>query len=225
MKRIQLLLIAIGLIISVQTYSQETYKIGSTEYYYNKTYTTTGKPMVKRSEANKAKFLRSKGYSSTPYGYEIDHIIPLSKGGTDDPSNMQLLTIHQHARKTARERASRTNSTYNTYRSFNSSSTYKNTNTIYPPELEIRWDDSTPSSSSSVKTIYTGKNGGKYYINSNGNKTYIKKKSNSSYNYSTPTNSYSTPSYNYNSGRTIHTGSRGGKYYINSNGNKTYIKK
>lgn len=215
MKIFKLLLIAIGLLFSVQTFSQETYKIGNTEYYYNLTYSTTGKPMVKRSEANKTKFLRSKGYTSTPYGFEIDHIIPLSEGGTDDPSNMQLLTKEQHAKKTAKERANRSNSTYNTYPIYNSNSTYKYTNNNY----------SIPSSSSNEKNIYTGNNGGKYYINSNGNKTYIKNNNSNNYNYSIPSNTYSTPSYNYNTGRTIHTGPRGGKYYINSSGNKTYIKK
>lgn len=206
MKNLKLLLIAIGLLISVQTFAQETYKIGNTEYYYNKKYSTTGKPMVKRSETNKTNFLKSKGYTSTPYGYEIDHIIPLSEGGTDAPSNMQLLTKEQHARKTAKERANRSNSTYNTYPTYNLNST----NSYYL----------TPSSSSNGKIIYTGKNGGKYYINSNGNKTYVKsKKESNTYNYN-----YSTPSYNSRSNRIIHTGSRGGKYYINSNGNKTYVK-
>ena len=194
--------ILIGLFFSVQSFAQETYKIGNTEYYVNERYSTSGKPMVKRSETNKTKFLRSHGYSSTPAGYEIDHIIPLSKGGTDDPSNMQLLTIEEHARKTARERANRSVSTYSQPQKYNSTISYY----------------SKPSRNSSGKTTYTGKNGGTYYINSNGNKTYIKKNEN----YSIPSKTYSTP---YNAGRTIHTGSRGGQYYINGNGNKTYIKK
>ena len=57
----------------IASFSQDTYKIGNTEYFYNKFYSTTGKPMVKRSEANKTKFLNSLGYNSTPYGYEIDN--------------------------------------------------------------------------------------------------------------------------------------------------------
>ena len=194
---------------SVSGFTQETYKIGNTEYYYSRTYSTTGKPMVKRSFANKTKFLRSKGYTSTPFGYQIDHIIPLSQGGTDSPSNMQLLTIEQHARKTERERSYSSNSTYKTYPTYksNSTSTYK-----YPKAY------STPSSSTNERIIYTGKNGGKYYINNNGNKTYIRSKSQSnSFN-----NIYSTPTYKSN--KTIYTGSRGGKYYINSSGKKTYIK-
>ena len=197
-----------------QGFSQETYKVGNTEYYYNKTYSTTGKPMVKRSEANKTKFLNSLGYTETPLGYEIDHVKPLSEGGTDDPWNMQLLTKEQHAKKTAQERTNRSSSTYNTYPSYKSTSPNNYLNN-YP----------TSSSSSSGKIIYTGQNGGKYYINSNGNKTYIKsntKSSTTNFNYTYPKSTYN-PSYN--SGKTIHTGSRGDQYYINSNGNKSYIKK
>jgi 5-methylcytosine-specific restriction endonuclease McrA len=37
-------------------------------------------------------------------GYQIDHRIPLSKGGADSPSNMQWLTTQQHKAKTAQER-------------------------------------------------------------------------------------------------------------------------
>ena len=212
MKTLQVIIIALVLLMSAPVFAQDTYKVGKTEYYYNKTYSTTGKPMVKRSEANKAAFLRNLGYSSTPYGYEIDHIKPLSQGGTDDPSNMQLLTKTQHARKTASERAGRSNYTYNTYPVFKSNSTYNKTSDNY-------YTSPTYNSNSSSRTIHTGSRGGKYYINSNGSKTYIKsKKKSRSYN-------YSTPSYRSNtSSRTIHTGSRGGKYYINSNGNKTYVK-
>lgn len=143
-------------------FSQETYKIGKTEYYYNKYYSTTGKPVVKRSEANKNEFLKSKGYEKPPKGYEVDHIIPLSEGGTDDPSNMQLLTKEQHAIKTANERS--INSTYSTNFKYNINSTYNSTN-IY-----------SSSNSISDRIIYTGPRGGQYYINSNGNKTYVSKR-------------------------------------------------
>ena len=217
----QLILLLIGIFLSIGVNAQtETYKIGNTEYYVGKYYSTTGKPLVKRSEANKRQFLENRGYDKVPYGYEIDHIIPLSEGGTDDPSNMQLLTVEQHARKTARERANRSSSTYSSYPKYRSNSTYFST-----PNYKSNSTYSAPSGTHNGKTIYTGKNGGKYYINSNGNKTYIKSNSSKpkSNNYSTPSYNYSTPSYN--SGRTIHTGPRGGKYYINSNGNKTYIKK
>lgn len=147
------------------TFSQETYKVGKTEYYNNQYYSTTGKPLVKRSETNKMVFLRSQGYKSIPKGYEVDHIIPLSEGGTDDPNNMQLITKGQHLNKTSIERTNRSNSTstYNSAPQFNSTST-QNSNTNY----------STPSTNN-TRTIQTGSRGGQYYINSNGNKTYIKK--------------------------------------------------
>jgi len=83
--------------------AQNTYKCGKTEYYIDKTY-SNGQPKVKRSHKNKKEFLNSIGYDKTPEGYEIDHIIPLSHGGTDDPSNMQLLTKDEHRKKTAQER-------------------------------------------------------------------------------------------------------------------------
>lgn len=208
MKKIFLLVIVLTIVFFANA-QNKTYKKGGTEYYTNKYYSTTGKPKVKRSQANKNAFLRSKGYYQVPYGYEVDHIIPLSEGGSDNPSNMQLLTIEQHARKTAIERTKRTNSSYSTFSKYKSNSTYS------PPTRTYHY-----------KTIHTGPRGGKYYININGNKTYIKSNSSktNSYNFYYPKYNYSTTPI-YNSEKTIHTGSRGGKYYINSNGNKTYIKK
>lgn len=199
--------------------AQQTYSVGSTEYYYNQTYSTTGKQKVKRSESNKKEFLRSMGYNRTPYGYEIDHIVPLSKGGSDDPSNMQLLTVDQHKFKTVRERSS--SSSYNSY----STPTFSSySNTTKAPNYY-----STSSSAKTNKTYFTVPNGGRYYYNSKGNKTYVKKKNTSTYStriYKAPTYNYnSTPSYNAGSGRTLQTGARGGTYYVNSNGNKTYVKK
>jgi 5-methylcytosine-specific restriction endonuclease McrA len=59
---------------------------------------------IKRSETEKKKFLKGLGYKRVPPGYEVDHIVPLSKGGADKSYNMQLIPKSVHKRKTARER-------------------------------------------------------------------------------------------------------------------------
>lgn len=81
-----------------------TYTIGKTRYLSGERYKTTGLSKVVRSQTAKRQFLKSKGYTKTPRGYQIDHIIPLSQGGKDEPSNMQLLSTRDHQRKTANER-------------------------------------------------------------------------------------------------------------------------
>jgi hypothetical protein len=173
------LFFAIALLFATTVFAQDTYSIGSTEYYFNQTYSTTGKPMVKRSASNKTAFLKSNGYSSTPYGYEIDHIVPLSQGGSDDPSNMQLLSVQQHRAKTARERSSSSSNSY--FPSSSATSTYRVPSTPSIPAVSRSTYSypssySTPStSSSSTRVLQTGSRGGTYYINSNGNKTYVKK--------------------------------------------------
>lgn len=149
-----LLLICFFLMHTGPVQSQSTYTIGSTEYYYNSYYSTTGRPMVKRSEANKRIFLAKLGYKKVPRGYEIDHIIPLSEGGSDDPSNMQLLTKEAHDRKTARERASR----------------WRSTSTSRPYFSKPSYSTGTRKSQ---KIIHTGPKGGRYYYNSKGKKVYV----------------------------------------------------
>lgn len=85
-------------------YKKPDYTVGSTKYKFGETYKSTGLPRVKRSSSSKNDFLKNKGYKKVPEGYEVDHIIPLSKGGQDTPSNMQLLPKELHKQKTANER-------------------------------------------------------------------------------------------------------------------------
>ena len=49
-------------------------------------------------------FLELCGLDSVPEGYEVHHIIPLSEGGTDDPSNMVLLSSEEHQAITSAHR-------------------------------------------------------------------------------------------------------------------------
>ena len=54
------------------------------------------------------RFLKKKGLRKIPKGKEIDHKVPLIDGGSDTLRNLQLLTLKQHAEKTAREARART---------------------------------------------------------------------------------------------------------------------
>jgi hypothetical protein len=48
---------------------------------------------IKRSESAKHSFMQTTGYPNGRSGYVVYHIIPLKRGGADDPSNMQWQTV------------------------------------------------------------------------------------------------------------------------------------
>lgn len=85
-------------------WQKATYKVGSTTYVSGQYY-QSGFPMVERSSSVRSEFLSQRGYSSTPAGYEVDHVVPLSRGGADATYNMQLLPTSLHRAKTAQERS------------------------------------------------------------------------------------------------------------------------
>ena len=89
---------------NAMAWQKSTYKVGSTTYVSGEYY-QTGLPKVERSSSVRSDFLSQRGYSSTPAGYQVDHVVPLSRGGADATYNMQLLPTSVHKAKTARERS------------------------------------------------------------------------------------------------------------------------
>jgi len=52
-------------------------------------------PDLTQEEKNKIKEI----YLKCPEGYEVDHIIPISKGGLHHPNNLQILSITENRKK------------------------------------------------------------------------------------------------------------------------------
>jgi hypothetical protein len=91
-----------------KSYKAPKSHVGSSYTNTNPRSSTTYHPSVKRdskgriirSEEAKQDFLKSRGLKRVPPGYQVDHKTPLWAGGSDTPSNMQLLTNEQHKAKT-----------------------------------------------------------------------------------------------------------------------------
>ena len=67
---------------------------------------------IQRSAKAREQFKKQTGYPHGRKGYVIDHIIPLSKGGRDDPSNMQWQTKEEAKEKDKWERGQTHNTHY-----------------------------------------------------------------------------------------------------------------
>lgn len=62
---------------------------------------------IERSSAATHAFKKQTGYPNGRPGYVIDHIVPLSRGGADSPSNMQWQTVSEAKAKDKWERGPR----------------------------------------------------------------------------------------------------------------------
>jgi len=69
----------------------------TTRTYYPVTRDKNGK--IIRSQAAKHEFMKQTGYPKGRKGYVIDHIVPLKKGGSDSPDNMQWQTVEEAKEK------------------------------------------------------------------------------------------------------------------------------
>lgn len=58
---------------------------------------------TKRTGGGKRKLLKKKGLKKTPRSKEIDHKVPLHKGGSDTLRNVRLISKKSHKRKTKAE--------------------------------------------------------------------------------------------------------------------------
>ena len=60
-------------------------------------------PKFKRKQETLQKWLELHGLKKIPKGYELDHKIPLSQGGTDTLRNLRPIKTKRHKIKTAKE--------------------------------------------------------------------------------------------------------------------------
>ena len=105
MKRAVLFLLAflVAVFVIYESYKSEPVKSETTSVQSIPDVARDSDGKIKRSQSAVHLFLKEHGLTKIPKGYNVDHIVPLWKGGSDTPDNMQLLTIEEHHKKTAKE--------------------------------------------------------------------------------------------------------------------------
>ncbi len=88
------------------THVEGYYRFSKDKSSYTKKYSKSSKIQrtsngkIKRSYTVKKEFMRKTGYPNGRTGYEIDHKVPLNRGGPDTTHNMQWITPEEHKIKT-----------------------------------------------------------------------------------------------------------------------------
>ena len=85
MTKISALILIISLLSPLPLYAKERPKT------FCESCPRDSKGRIKRNSSERRKFLKSQGLTHTPPNMQVDHIIPLSKGGCDCVENMQLI--------------------------------------------------------------------------------------------------------------------------------------